>query len=578
MSALLLVLLLYNLPGFLFDPSGLPRLLLLAVLGLALDAVAHFLIHKQPVCAVSAAVTALVLFTLSPGAPAAVQCLAVAAALVLGKLVWGGTGKNPLNPAMVGLALLAFITPAAYPPFTPSWLLLAAALLSLPFLLIRPYAGLGMMLGMAAALLLRRELSLPALMAWGVPLWGCLVITDPVTTPPRPVAGIVVGAAAGFIPMLTGSMSAALPLGVLLSNILSRQVDRMRLGKAENLKKTFGRGGRLRFSPVLTPFEDLSGETVPEGPALSPDCEMGLEPREILARIEENRITGCGGAAFPSARKLRTVMDAALSDKHLIVNAVECDPGLIHDKWLLTHRRDELRQGIALLLRCVPFKSVTVAAKDFYGAAFPPPVRLHKVRDYYPAGAEKLLIRDVLKIVLQPGEIPSELGILVLNAQTVASLCDAVLYNRKAGVRYITVADLNTMSGTVVKVRLGDSVGDTARRVYPNAVNVYIGGGAMSARLADDDAVIDEKTNFLGGGAVRGLREALCSRCGACTAYCPMELPVREISQFVDEGRGEEAAKLGPELCIECNLCSAVCPAGRDQAKRMRTAKRQLTS
>jgi electron transport complex protein RnfC len=211
---------------------------------------------------------------------------------------------------------------------------------------------------------------------------------------------------------------------------------------------------------------------------------------------------------------------------------------------------------------------------NFYGAEFPKDIRQHLVRDWYPAGAEKLLIRDAVGIELKQDEIPSQCGLLVLNIQTVLAVRDAVYGGRAQETRYITASDLDRRTGTVVKVRLGNSVRETAGRVLPNAVNVYTGGGAMSARLSDDGAVIGEKTNFISVGSVRGFREALCSRCNLCSAYCPAGLPVRDIARWMDDGKPEKAASCHPETCFECNLCSSVCPAGRDQARRIRTAKK----
>ncbi|NLA86318.1 MAG: 4Fe-4S dicluster domain-containing protein [Clostridiales bacterium] len=136
----------------------------------------------------------------------------------------------------------------------------------------------------------------------------------------------------------------------------------------------------------------------------------------------------------------------------------------------------------------------------------------------------------------------------------------------------MTVADLDSRKGKVVRVRLGAGVYDTAAKVLPRAVNVYTGGGMMNARLAGDDAVIDEKTNFLATGRIAGFREALCAQCDFCTAYCPVSLNVRKIARCLDADTPDKAALLHPENCMECGLCSAVCPAGRDQAKRIKAA------
>jgi Na+-translocating ferredoxin:NAD+ oxidoreductase RnfD subunit len=274
MSALLPVLLLYNLPRFIKNPGGIPALLLLVAIGLALDAAVNFFLYKRPVCAVPAAVTALILYSLSPGAPFWAECAALAAALIAGKAVWGGTGKNPLNPAMVGLALLAFISPYQSPAFEPTLLLLPAAVLSLPFILIRPYAGAGMVLGMSAALLARGGFAFASLMSWGVLFWGCLVITDPVTTTPKPTAGFVIGVLAGLVPMLVPNTAAALPLGILVSNILSYQADRMDLGKPERLRKTFSQRQKIVYKPETVRFIDLT-ETSPADTDV-PDVERGV--------------------------------------------------------------------------------------------------------------------------------------------------------------------------------------------------------------------------------------------------------------------------------------------------------------
>ena len=567
MSALLLVLLLYNLPRFFKHPGDIPALLLLVAIGLVVDTATHFFLYKRPFCAVSAAVTALILYSLSPGAAFWAECVALLAALIAGKAVWGGTGKNPLNPAMVGLLLLALISPYAPPAFEPTLLLLPAVILSLPFLLMRPYAGAGMALGMAAALLARGGLSFPSLLSWGVLFWSCLVITDPVTTTAKPAAGFALGVLCGFVPLLIRNTALSLPLGVLLSNALSVLADRLLPGKQESLRKTFGKRQRISFSSETVRFVDLAGDGVID--ADIPDVDCGT----LVARIDNAGVTGCGGAAFPTAVKLRAVLDAEAPEKHLIVNAAECDPGLLHDKWLLKNRAEDIARGVALLRQCVPFASVTAAAKHFDGDAFGPEIKQYQVRDWYPAGAEKILIRDVLGVSLAPAEIPSKRGILVLNVQTVLAVLEAAGGSRRSDTRYITAADLLSGSGAVVRVRLGDGVYETALRLFPKAVSVFTGGGAMSARLASDGSVIDKKTNFIAVGAVPGFREALCSRCNFCAAYCPMGLPVRELARLVDEGKTEQTARLHPESCIECNLCSSVCPAGRDQARRVREAK-----
>lgn len=317
MSALSLVLLLYNLPRFLAAPGDILKLLLLLFIGLVLDAGAHFILYKRPVCAVSAAVTALILFTLSPAAPFWAECAALAAALIVGKALWGGAGKNPLNPAMVGLTLLFILTPLKSPAFEPSRYLLPAVLLSLPFLFIRPFAGLGMIAGMLASLLSGRILTGAAVLATGVFFWGCVVITDPVTTTSKLIAGLIIGFLAGFLPGLA-SHPAAMPIGILVSNLLSYLTDWFDFGGDVKLQKKFGARQKITIYSE-TPYIDLTGGDGKAPAGDLPSCA------EILRRIENSKVFGMGGAAFPTAEKIKIVMESESCEKHLVVNAVECD-------------------------------------------------------------------------------------------------------------------------------------------------------------------------------------------------------------------------------------------------------------
>jgi electron transport complex protein RnfC len=565
MTALVVVLLLWNLPRFLKAPGSIVEMLILLATGLILDAVCQFILNKRIRCAVSGAVTVLILWTLSPGVPFWAQAAAVAVALVAGKAVWGGTGKNLLNPAMLGLSLLSLFYPVGFTAPDLA-LLLPAAVLSLPFLLMRPYAAIGYIAGMAVSLLMLRGLPPSALLSSGVIFWGCLVLTDPVTTTSRPAAGCIIGFLAGLIPDAAGGTGLFMALGILSSNILSYLADRYKLGNGPRDCYRFTGGLKIRFLPTDTPFVDLTDLTDDGG------TTGDVSPEKILAQIDSCGVFGCGGAAFPAGRKIHTVLASKSPQKHLIVNAAECDPGLIHDKWLLINRTDGLLRGISYLTSCIAFDTVTIAAKDFFDVSFVPPVKTHRVKDYYPAGAEKLLIREILRKTPEEGIAPAEAGILVLNIQTVIAVDEAVRLGRTASTRYLTAADLDRRTGTVVRAELGADVLETARRVYPDAVNIFTGGGAMGAALAGDGDPVTNKTNFIARGSTRGFREAACSQCDFCSMYCPSGLRVRDLAHLADAGRMEEAILLQPEKCIGCGLCSAVCLAGRDQAARVRAA------
>lgn len=555
---------LYQIPAWISRTAGLWEFAAVLGTGLLLDTVLNFLRHKRPICSVSAAVTAGILNILTPGVPLAAKLLGIAAALVLGKHLWGGTGKNPVNPAVFAVLILSLRFGAPKTLFAATPALLPAMLLSLPFLLMRPYAGLGMMAGIVSALAIDGRLSWANVAAQGVLFWGCLIATDPVTVTRRPWVGAVGSFLAGISPAVGANTVPALLGGIIGLNVLSFGMDR---ALASIPAKTPGkvhipspyRGGSI-------PFVDLAGK--PLGKAILDDMPA---VGEILRRIETNGVFGMGGAAFPTIRKIRTLIDSRADRRYLIINGVECDPGLLHDRWLLCNRADEIFQGIRLIGQCARFDRIVLAVRDREGIAAPPDITVGTVPDVYPAGAERLIIRELLGITLSEEAIPAQEGILVLNVQTVHAIHEAVIENREISSKFITVADPRNGKAVVARVRLGAPIGEVIERVFPGMGVVFCGGGQMQCSQAQDEDVVEPGTNYIARAAFPHYKESpQCSRCGFCAAHCPAGLDVKRIVDLVDLKRSGEARKLGADRCMSCGTCSYVCLAGRKLSARVK--------
>lgn len=103
--------------GYFHGAGYLPRLAFAAAVGLAVEAAA-VATQRRPLRPVlgdgSTLVTAtLIVLALPPGIDFGVLAIAVAAAVGLGKHVYGGLGNNPFNPAVVGYAVVLVSFPAA---------------------------------------------------------------------------------------------------------------------------------------------------------------------------------------------------------------------------------------------------------------------------------------------------------------------------------------------------------------------------------------------------------------------------------------------------------------------------------
>lgn len=569
--------LLYLLPRWIENPGVIPGFLITLTFALIFDAVANFLRYKKLVCGVSAAVTVAVMEVLTPGIPLWGSLLGILVALGFGKHLWGGTGKNPLNPALTGVLFLSFLFNLQTSIFPVTLFTVLAMILSIQFIRFRPFAAIGFMAGMIFALLLSGEFLVGNLIMYGVVFWGCLVVTDPVTVSSNPLVGFLAGLSGSFISLYFSSGVMGLCIGVLGLNILSFFIDRT-IGKFDLLKMP----GYLRLNKIVpfsnekTIFSDLtepSNHKMDESPVHT--------VAEILNRIGENEVFGYGGAGFSTYQKIKSVIESKSKQKHLIINGVECDSGLIHDQWLMQHLYQEIVQGIGLLRQCLKFESVILAVKDTKNISFPKEIVIHQVPERYPIGAEKILIREIHKKNITPDGIPSEEGFLVLNIQTVYWIYQAVVYNHKAENRFLTVVNSHEKTGLVVKVPLGMKVQKVVEKLFPDYQgSVFIGGGLMQCQFADDNKAVDKSVNFIALSDLPYYKEsALCSKCDRCSRHCPVGLDVRKIAELIDNNDSlqlQTSQKLflyHPEKCLGCGSCSYICLADRNLSARIKVAK-----
>lgn len=565
MTMLFLTLSLYQLPDFLGSSISVFQYMLIVVAALTLDETINYIRYKKPVCAVSSAVTAAVLYPVIKNLPGWAGILGIAAALIIGKHIWGGTGRNVFNPAVTALFILSIIYPLELPLFKYSPALVPAMILSLPFIAVRLFPGLGFLAGMSAALFLRGGLDFESIASYGAIYWSCIVITDPVTATDKPAAGLLGGFLAGFAPLYLGNSLLALSSALLAFNGFSHILDRIR-GR--------GKGIYLSGIRIKVPFKE-SGEaadfidTVGEEPCPEHDPKE-LNGDEIMELIGRNGVFGMGGAGFSTMAKLEAVIKSGAKEKYMIVNGMECDPGLIHDKWLIKNRQAEIIKGMEALSKIISFGRICFIAGETSGLNLPRTIEVHRLPDRYPYGAERIFVEKLLGISIPADSHPAKYGVLVLNVQTVLAVYEAVYMNRKADTRFITAADMLTGIRKVVRVKIGDRVSDIVDKTLESRGMIFVGGGIMQVRPAEASEVLGKTTSFIAAGILPRYKESpQCINCGLCRLCCPMGLNVRRIAGLVDEGKLLEAQAYNRDRCLSCGICSYICPAGRNLSGRM---------
>jgi NADH:ubiquinone oxidoreductase subunit F (NADH-binding) len=182
-------------------------------------------------------------------------------------------------------------------------------------------------------------------------------------------------------------------------------------------------------APVLERRADVTARL------LAPiDAPLPRRPRaELLAEIEASGLTGRGGAAFPTARKLAAV---ARADRPIVVaNGTEGEPASWKDKVLLAENPHLVIDGAIIAARIVGAREVVFAVgranhtvrrrlehalmERSDGAR----ISVHAVPDRFVAGEESALVSSLSGGVAKPAmEKPYRRGVLVQNVETLANV------------------------------------------------------------------------------------------------------------------------------------------------------------
>ena len=80
--------------------------------------------------------------------------------------------------------------------------------------------------------------------------------------------------------------------------------------------------------------------------ALEKARQLGAEG--VLDALEEKKLVGRGGAAFPTAKKWRFAMEPEADTRYVICNADEGEPGTFKDKFILKYNPDTMIEGVLI--------------------------------------------------------------------------------------------------------------------------------------------------------------------------------------------------------------------------------------
>ena len=301
-------------------------------------------------------------------------------------------------------------------------------------------------------------------------------------------------------------------------------------------------------------------------------------------------VVGLGGAGFPTAVKL-DVKDLSRIDA-IVINGAECEPYITSDTRTMIDRADDISEGIELL------KKYLDAKKIIFGIEKNKPECISKMKEVvkasagiveikalpsaYPQGAEKVLIYHTTGKVVEEGKLPIDVGVVVLNCTTLATIASYIRTGMPLVEKCVTVdgGAVNTAQNVIVPIGTpASAVFEFCGGFKVEPEKVIYGGPMMGVSVADTSVPILKQTNALlafNEKEAKVKKTTSCIRCGRCTNSCPFGLAPVAFAKALEQKDMEALADLHANLCMECGCCAFVCPASIPLVQKNKMAKAAL--
>ncbi|MFH2132027.1 MAG: electron transport complex subunit RsxC [bacterium] len=306
-----------------------------------------------------------------------------------------------------------------------------------------------------------------------------------------------------------------------------------------------------------------------------PDDWQKATPDELGRVVFEAGIVGMGGAAFPSHVKLKVSPEKPIDA--FILNGCECEPYLTCDHRMMLERTDQVLLGMAIIMKILGVKkgfigvennkpdAIALLNERIKACGYDYKVMPMKVK--YPQGAEKMLIKAILKRNVPAGGLPGDVGVIVHNVGTAVAVMEAVTEGKPLISRVVAVTGDGLSSPKNLQVRIGTPLKHAISfcgGLKDTAAQIFMGGPMMGFSQFDLSVPIVKATSgVVCTSHVKELSQATypCIRCNSCVSACPVFLLPNRLSRLAEKAIFDEAEDFGILNCIECGSCVYVCPS-----------------
>lgn len=330
--------------------------------------------------------------------------------------------------------------------------------------------------------------------------------------------------------------------------------------------------GKMQPDPALAPFKVETAEDLSEA-------------------AKQCGLVGLGGAGFPAHVKLSPSKDAKIDT--LIINAAECEPYITSDYRECMENFNDVIEGVYLIKKVLNIEKVIICVENNKPLAIQKlmevaadrrdvddNIKLMQLPSKYPQGAEKVIIYSATGRKLPVGKLPSDVGCIVMNITSIATLYRFITTGMPLVSKRLTIDGTAVSEPKNVIVPIGTPISevlDFVGGVDESYDRILMGGPMMGNPVVKNSAVIEKRNNaILVMKDAKPQPQTACIRCGRCADACPMKLYPAMVDTATRLGNVSDYESLNVNYCMECGCCSYVCPAKRPLTQIMRVAKAEV--
>jgi electron transport complex protein RnfC len=204
------------------------------------------------------------------------------------------------------------------------------------------------------------------------------------------------------------------------------------------------------------------------------------------------------------------------------------------------------------------------------------------LRVKYPQGAEKMLIHALTGREVPSGKLPLDVGVIVQNVASVATIAEVFETGLPLVERIVTVSGNGVRKPANLIVPVGTKLKDlldACGGLTDDATEIVSGGPMMGVSQRDLMTPVSKGTTgilVLTEAEARRNRSYPCIRCGHCLDACPVFLNPQLLGSLALKARYGEMEPLHLKDCMLCGCCSYVCPSHIPLSQLFAAAKSAL--